>query len=131
SPNYAQIDDDLLRASDIVHDGGTLKSRITADIPTYIHRDPDLASALHRLRSSGKRLFLLTNSHAAYTREVMRWLLDGQRDAYPSWKTYFDVIITAAGKPSFFRGHEPFLELDDDNMVVQENVESFQKGTLY
>jgi len=131
TPDYAKIDDDLLRASDIVHDDGILKSRITADIPTYIHRDPDLASALHRLRSSGKRLFLLTNSSASYTRSVMRWLLDDQRDAYPSWKTYFDVIITSASKPSFFRGHEPFLELNDDDLVVNEHVETFQRGTVY
>lgn len=131
TPDYARLSDDLRHASDIVHDGGTLKSRITADIPTYIHRDPDLASALHRLRSSGKRLFLLTNSSATYTRSVMRWLLDGQRDAYPSWKTYFDVIITAAGKPSFFRGHEPFLALDDDDKILDERVDSFERGAIY
>lgn len=130
-PNYAKLSDDLLRATDIVHDGGTLKSRITADIPTYIHRDPDLPSALHRLRSSGKRIFLLTNSDATYTRAVMSWLLDGQREAYPSWKTYFDIIITDAGKPSFFRGGEPFLKLDDDDNVVDEEVTSFERGTLY
>ena len=35
--------------------------------PTYIERDDELAETLHKFRSSGKRLFLLTNSAWDYT----------------------------------------------------------------
>lgn len=128
---YSQLAEDVRRAIDGIHVDGTLKSHITADIPTYIYRDPDLASALHRLRSSGKRLFLLTNSDYHYTDALMSWLLDGRLEAYPSWKTYFDVIITSAVKPAFFRGNQPFLKLNDQGEVVSDNAQSFQRGTVY
>lgn len=129
--NYEKIAEDVRRAIDGIHMDGTLKSHITKDIQTYIYRDPDLASALHRLRSSGKRLFLLTNSDNSYTDALMSWLLDGRLEAYPSWKTYFDVIITSAVKPAFFRGNQPFLRLDDHGAVTTDTVESFQRGTVY
>lgn len=129
--NYAQLAEDVRRAIDSVHVDGTLKSHVTADLQNYIYRDPDLASALHRLRSSGKRLFLLTNSDHHYTSAVMSWLLDGRLDAYPSWKTYFDVIITSAVKPAFFRGNQPFLQLDDDGGVTSDTSDSFQRGVVY
>lgn len=129
-PDYARLADDVRAAIDGIHVDGTLKSRITTDIPTYIYRDPDLASALHRLRSSGKRLFLLTNSDYNYTNALMSWLLDGRLDAYPSWKTYFDVVVTSAAKPSFFRGNQPFQRLDDRGQAVAE-ADSFQRGAVY
>lgn len=131
TPNYGHIADHVRSAIDGIHADGTLKSHITADIPSYIYRDPDLASALHRMRSSGKRLFLLTNSDYHYTNALMTWLLDGRLDAYPSWKTYFDVIVTSACKPSFFRGNQPFLRLDDTGAIVAEATEALQRGIVY
>ena len=80
--------------------------------PQYIERDPALAETLHRFRSSGKRLFLLTNSDWAYTDPVMSYLLDGALPAYPSWRNYFDVIIVSGAKPAFFTEERPFVELD-------------------
>ena len=63
-------------------------------------------------RSSGKRLFLLTNSAWDYTDPVMSYLLDGALPAYPSWRNFFDIIIVSGAKPAFFTEEHPFVELD-------------------
>jgi len=104
--------DDVRKGIDDIHRDGSLKSVIMDDIPTYIHYDPDLPITLHKLRSSGKKLFLLTNSYWTYTDKVMTYLLDGRLGEYTSWRAYFDVVITGGRKPGFFAAREPFLELD-------------------
>ena len=52
-----------------------MKRTIKASLADYIVRDPELAPTLHKFRSSGKRLFLLTNSAWDYTDAVMTHLL--------------------------------------------------------
>ena len=61
-----------------------------------IRRDASLAPTLHKLRSSGKKLFLLTNSRWAYTDKMMTYLLHGAMSEYPAWRNFFDVVIAAA-----------------------------------
>ena len=75
-------------------------------------RDPELGPALHKLRSGGKKLFLLTNSLWDYTDAVMRYLLDGVLPEYPSWRNYFDAVVTGAAKPAFFTEQRPLLLLE-------------------
>ncbi|MDH4145372.1 MAG: HAD-IG family 5'-nucleotidase, partial [Acidimicrobiia bacterium] len=45
------------------------------------------------------------------TEMVMSRLLDGARRDYPSWRNYFDVMITDAAKPTFFVGRRPFEDV--------------------
>jgi 5'-nucleotidase len=110
--DYGRLYDDVREAIDSVHRDNSLKRAVRRDIARYIYRDPELAPTLHRLRSGGKRLFLLTNSQWDYTQAVMSHLLDGLAAEYPTWRNYFDVVITAADKPRFFAEANPFLELD-------------------
>ena len=42
-------------------------TRSRPNLPRFVDRDPNLAPTLHKLRSAGKKLFLLTNSRWAYT----------------------------------------------------------------
>jgi len=44
----------------------------------------------------------------------MGYLLDGVVPEYPSWRNYFDLLVTGAAKPAFFSEQRPFLELDID-----------------
>ena len=60
------------RGIDKAHRDGSLKAEIRKDLARYVLRDPDLGPALHKLRSGGKKLFLLTNSLWDYTDAVMR-----------------------------------------------------------
>ncbi|MEM6274261.1 MAG: HAD-IG family 5'-nucleotidase [Myxococcota bacterium] len=131
SLNPWQIFDDVRECIDEAHRDGTLKSIVRTSIDTYIEQDDQLATTLHKMRSAGKRLFLLTNSFGSYTRAVMTYLLDGQLAEYSSWQSYFDVIIVGASKPGFFNGAEPFLELDEDDAATDKTATHLQKGKLY
>ena len=98
-------------------------------------RDEDLPETLHKFRSSGKRLFLLTNSAWDYTQAVMSYLLDGAHSidqSYPSWRHYFDVVVVSAGKPEFFTENRPFVELDaQGNPLAKSPAGPFQRGRVY
>ncbi len=100
--DYTKLYNDIREAIDTVHRDDSLKAVIRQDIGRYIFKDPELGPALHKLRSGGKRLFVLTNSLWDYTDAVMSYLLDGLVPEYPSWRNYFDVVITGASKPAFF-----------------------------
>ena len=112
--DYGRLYDDIREAIDAVHRDNSLKREVRKDIGQYIFRDPELGPALHKLRSGGKKLFVLTNSLWDYTDAVMSFLLDGVLPEYPSWRNYFDVVITGASKPAFFTEQRPFLEVDTD-----------------
>ena len=110
--DYGKLFGDIRTAIDEAHRDDTLKSVIKADIPAYIEKDPLLGETLHKLRSSGKKLFVLTNSLWDYTSAVMSYLLDGERKAYPSWRNYFDIVIVGGAKPAFFQEQRPFVMID-------------------
>lgn len=131
--DYTKLYDDIREAIDTVHRDNSLKKLIRENIGRYIFKDPELGPALHKLRSGGKKLFVLTNSLWDYTQAVMSYLLDGVLPEYPSWRNYFDFIITGGGKPGFFSGDAPFLEIDaatEDNTVLGEAT-SLERGKIY
>ncbi len=130
---YGKLYDDIREAIDTVHRDNSLKREVRKDLGRYVFLDPELGPALHKLRSGGKRLFLLTNSAWDYTDAVMKYLLDGQLAEYPSWRNYFDVVVTAAGKPGFFSEARPFLELDESTEAgrVVGEATSLERGKVY
>lgn len=130
-PTYQELFDDIRACIDEAHRDDSLKSRIKADLPAYIDRDPRLPEALHKLRSSGKKTFLLTNSYFQYTNAVMTYLLNGARAAYPSWRNYFDVIIVGGQKPGFFTKNRPFIALDEEGNPTEEKVGQFSRDVTY
>ena len=130
SVDYGKLYDDIRDAMDTVHRDGSLKREIRKDIGRYIFKDPELGPALHKLRSGGKKLFLLTNSLWDYTDAVMKYLLDGVLTEYPSWRNYFDLVVTGASKPAFFSEQLPFLELDGTEAASLERGKIYQGGNL-
>lgn len=131
--DYKQLFDDIRFCIDEAHRDDTLKKEIRADLAAFVIKDPKLAETLHKLRSSGKKLFLLTNSYYLYSNAVMSFLLDNERPAYPSWKNYFDVIIVGGKKPGFFTGRRPFLQVDPSTGEGVDGVavKSFSRGVVY
>lgn len=111
-PSYAQVWSDVREAMDASHQDDSIKTRISAAPHEYLVVDPELPVTLHKLRSSGKKLFLLTNSHLPYVKTVMGFILDGKLDAYDSWTKYFEWIVVGASKPAFFSDRADFVELD-------------------
>lgn len=110
---YMQLWTDIRECIDEAHRDDSIKNEITAQLADYIIADPELAATLHRFRSAGRRLFLLTNSGFAYTDRVMSYLLNGRLSNYPSWRHYFDVIVVDARKPDFFLWDREPVFLDD------------------
>src|SRR6202012_1533475 len=95
----------------------------------FIDKDPDLAPTLHKLRSAGKKLFLLTNSRWSYTNKMMTYLLDGGMSEYPHWRNYFDVVIVTATKPAFFQERRPLMERVGENLVPA--AFPLERGKIY
>jgi HAD superfamily 5'-nucleotidase-like hydrolase len=129
---YTRLWDDIRESIDEAHRDDTLKSVIRGNLARYIQSDPDLPATLHKLRSSGKKLFLLTNSLWDYTDPVMRWMLDGKLPTYPSWRSYFDIVIVGGSKPAFFTDRRAFVELDPSTGApMAQAPKGLHRGHVY
>lgn len=125
--DYPQLFADVRRCADAAHADGEVSRALEADLARYLRRDPQLGPTLHRLRSAGKRLFLLTNCQAPQADTMMSYLLDGSVPGYGSWRQFFDVVVAAASKPAFFTGRNPFV----DPSQPEGAVEGLRRGTIY
>ena len=126
---YRKLFEDIRECIDLAHRDGAILDPVMADPGQYIERDPRLAGTLHKLRSAGKRLFLLTNSRWPYARAVLSYLLDGALPDYPSFHHYFDAIVVGARKPRFFEEQEPIMELRGDDLVPAKLP--LERGRVY
>ena len=129
--DYHKVYDDTRESIDEVHRDGSLKTEVRKDLARFIKPDPELAAALHKLRSGGKKLFVLTNSLWDYTEAVMSFLLDGRLPEYPTWRNYFDYVVVGAQKPAFFAEQRPFIELNPDGTIAKAPPESLERGKIY
>ncbi|HPB94455.1 MAG: 5' nucleotidase family protein [Deltaproteobacteria bacterium ADurb.Bin207] len=125
--------DQIRTCADGLFRDGTIPRLITDDLRRFIRKDPQLASTFHKLRSGGKKLFLLTNSPWPFTHAVMDYLLGSEMPEYPTWRHYFDIVITSANKPQFFLERQPLIEQDGDSKrpVVLRASTSFERGKSY
>ncbi|MFU8805553.1 MAG: HAD-IG family 5'-nucleotidase [Bradymonadaceae bacterium] len=122
---------DIRYCIDLAHRDNSIKDEIIAHTDDYIERGADLALTLHKFRSAGKKLFVVTNSYAHYTDHLMAFLLDGVLPEYPHWKNYFDIIITGSAKPHFFTDRAPFLKVAADETILGEEHSSFDRNQVY
>ncbi|HVR63806.1 MAG TPA: HAD-IG family 5'-nucleotidase [Polyangia bacterium] len=131
-PDYNTLWEHIRECIDLAHRDGSIKTIVGEQLSDYVERDLALAETLHKFRSSGKRLFLLTNSAWDYTTRLMAHLLDGALAAYPSWRSYFDVIVVSAGKPEFFTEARPFVDLDGEGLpLLHSSTGPFLRGRVY
>ena len=128
---YGKIWQDIRECIDEAHRDESMKRIIKGNLADYIVRDPELAPTLHKFRSSGKRLFLLTNSAWDYTDAVMNHLLGAALPAYPNWRSYFDITIVAGQKPAFFTDKNPFLEIDSTGNIKGPHSGPFARNRIY
>jgi 5'-nucleotidase len=127
--DYARTFTDIRESIDEAHRDGTILETVAGDFPRFVVKDHELAPTLHKLRSAGKKLFLLTNSRWSYTDKMMTYLLDGEMTEYPHWRNYFDVVIVAATKPAFFQERRPLMERDGDKL--KPAAFPLERGKIY
>ncbi|HTM45404.1 MAG TPA: HAD-IG family 5'-nucleotidase, partial [Polyangiaceae bacterium] len=127
--DYAKLFQDVRDSIDEAHRDGEVYARITANLPRYIDADPHLAATLHKFRSAGKKLFMLTNSPWHYTDTLMTYLLGHALPEYPSWRNYFDVVIAAAQKPHWFHEGRQMLERVGD--LLRPVRGGLERGAIY
>lgn len=128
--SYDALFADIRVCIDEAHRDGTVASAVTNDLPRFIARDAELATSLHKLRSAGKKLFVLTNSRWAYTKTLLSYLLDGQLPDYPSFQQYFDAVIVAAKKPAFFQEKNPLME-HGEHGSLRPATPPLERGRVY
>jgi 5'-nucleotidase len=129
--SYREVYDDLRKFIDLSHADGSIKNVVMADPGRFIRKDKYLSTALMRLIDGGKTLFLLTNSGWEYTNRMMSYILDGEHEEFPSWRDYFDDIIVSSGKPGFFTGSQPFLEVMTDNGLLRAHTGALVPRRVY
>ncbi len=129
--DYARLYVDIRECIDAVHRDGSLKSVVQKDLSHYVFIDPGLGPTLHKLRSGGKRVFLLTNSLWDYTDAVMKCLLDRMLPEYPNWRNYFDYVIVGSAKPGFFSEQAPFLEIDPQTGKEIGEAKTLERSRVY
>ena len=127
--DYDRLFHDVRASIDEAHADGTVYREVTGAFSDFIEKDEELARTLHKLRSAGKRLFLLTNSPWSYTDSVMNYLLGHAMPEYPSWRHYFEFVICSAQKPRWFQEGRPLMERDGD--VLRNIRGSLERGKAY
>jgi HAD superfamily 5'-nucleotidase-like hydrolase len=128
--NAASIYGDVASAVSAIHERELLHQEILADLPQYLQPNPKSVELLQKLKSSGKKLFLLTNSAYPYVNAGMKRMCEGTN--VEDWKRLFDVIITLANKPSFYTSRHPFRCVDmKTNRFLWDTVNTFKPGKVY
>jgi 5'-nucleotidase len=127
--DYGQVFDDVRKAIDEAHRDGDFYATVTSDLAQYVQRDDELEATLHKFRSAGKKLFLLTNSPWSYTDTLMTYLFGSRRKEYPTWRHYFDAVVVAAQKPHWFREGRALMERDRD--TLKDVGGKIERGRIY
>jgi HAD superfamily 5'-nucleotidase-like hydrolase len=109
--SYEQIYKDVRKAVDLCHRDGVIKDRVAEDPGRYIQQEPGIIDMLKRYRSSGRKVFLLTNSLWDYTHVVMNHIngFSKPEERNLDWLDLFDLVIVGGGKPTF---------LEDENLPI-------------
>jgi HAD superfamily 5'-nucleotidase-like hydrolase len=129
--NYQELWDAIRLATDESHQDDTLKGQIRLDPRQYVATEPELPAMLHRLRSLGKRIFLLTNSEPEHVETLLGLLLQDTGRGYHDWRSFFDWIIVSARKPGFFTGDAPFEPIEVPSGRSKRPVRRPLRGAIY
>jgi 5'-nucleotidase len=117
---------DVRTSVDWLHVYGDVKEKTVKNLERYVVKDPILPLCIHKLRSSGMKTFIATNSDYRYTQTIMTHLFDYPEgpDGGPhrSWREYFDYVIVDAKKPRFFEEGSMLREVDEDTTSLKLGV---------
>ena len=97
---------DVLNAVTKAHISEEVHRSICNDLEKYLEPDGQrLRQLLDKLRHSGKKLMLVSNSPFWFVNKGMVYVCG------EDWRTLFDVVVVSAGKPAFYTQTRPFREV--------------------
>lgn len=111
-PDFRCIDADINQCIDSLHKDGILKDILKKDFDKYVVSNPETAAMLEMLKEYGKKLIIITNSDYHYTNMLLDYSLNPYWKKHKNWQDVFDLVITLADKPQFFKEHNRFLRVD-------------------
>lgn len=136
--SYKSIFQDVRNAVDWVHIHGDLKRQTVENLEEYVKKDNRLPMVLSRIKESGGKVFLLTNSDYKFTDKIMTYLFDfphGAKleDPHRNWRTYFDIILCDARKPLFFSEGTILRQVDTTTgaLKIGTHIGPMQQGQVY
>lgn len=136
--SFNSIFQDVRSAVDWIHIHGDLKERTIQNLSDYVNKDPRLPMFLARIRQSGAKVFLLTNSDYWFTNMIMTYLFDYSYGASPTephrdWQTYFDIVVVDAKKPLFFSEGTILRQVDTKTGALKmgTHIGPLLKGQVY
>jgi len=127
-PSYKQIADDINNAIDILHQDDSLKSIITNNFNKYVIKDPDVTRMLERYIDYGKKLMIITNSDYGYTKKLLDYAINPYLQNHKKWQDVFELVITYADKPRFFKQQSRFLKIDPQTGLMSNHEGRVDKG---
>jgi HAD superfamily 5'-nucleotidase-like hydrolase len=114
-PNYPVIAQDVQYCVDKVHSDGSLKAIISKNLSTYVVKERALVDGLKHFIHHGKKIFILTNSEYAYTKQLLEYAINPFLNKGENWNDLFEFVITLANKPRFFYDNLRFLAVNSTN----------------
>ena len=129
--SFSEIYQDLRKFIDLSHADGSIKKEVLGHPEKYINPDKHLAKTLVRLIDAGKHLFLLTNSHYDYTHSIMSYVLNQAHEEFGEWQEYWDYIIVGASKPGFFKGSQPFFEVQENSGLLKIHTGPLKNSSFF
>ncbi len=112
--NYFELYLDVRKSIDLCHRDGSIKDKVFDNPGKYIYKDKHLVSILKDLKSSGRKIFIVTNSLWDYTNIVMNYLCSNniKKENDHEWVSFFDLVITGSQKPLFFMSKNQIYEVE-------------------
>ncbi|XP_029693331.1 5'-nucleotidase, cytosolic II, like 1 isoform X1 [Takifugu rubripes] len=127
---YRSMFHDVRDAMDFIHDTGILKKETVKNLDKLVVKDPNLPVLLGRFKKVAK-VFLATNSDYTYTKAIMSYLLENNKN--DSWRSFFDLIVVDTKKPLFFAEGTVLRQVDTDTgkLRIGTYTGDLQHGTVY
>mmetsp|Transcript_8732 Transcript_8732/g.14174 ORF Transcript_8732/g.14174 Transcript_8732/m.14174 type:complete len:573 (+) Transcript_8732:383-2101(+) len=118
--------EDVLKAIGSAHISGAMHRAVLEDVEKYIEFPHHLREILERFKSSGKKLWLVSNSQFWYVDGGMKHVIGDD------WRDLFEVVIVGAGKPGFYTNDNPFREVSARTGRIKfKPIEQLEEGGVY
>ena len=130
APKRRELWATIRRHTDMIHRDGSLKKILMERPLDFMHPDLEVVPMLRRLRESGKKVFLLTNSEWEYTRAMVGPALGTGAPHSIEWLELFDYVIVEAKKPDYFKprkGPGKPVGIDHGNVMRGGNISDLEE----